>query len=145
MKVEEDRFLFEFACLRSGQSVDCSGTVTNKAPQTRSLCPEGGYFVDDQGNKYPEIRASLNRSQLVLRNLREVSYQQPFSAPCLEGLEPELRINTSFSAKGVGAAATRLTYIGAFAWSYGDHFVVRYGNPDGRLKLTVRNIPIGQR
>jgi len=157
MKVEEDQFLFEFACLRSGQSVECSGTVTNKAPQTRSLCPQGGYFIDNQGNKYSEIRSSLYLRQLDLPTIREVSYQQPErprDVPCLEGLEPDLRMHISFSAKGVDTAATTLTYIGTFAWNYGDHFAsggkgaaigAIIGQTNQGFKLTVRNIPIRQR
>ena len=150
MKVEEDRFLFEFKCSRSGQSVVCSGTVTNKAPQTRSLCPRDAYFIDNLGNRYEATEARSHPKQHDEAIVREAFYQAPSagpSMPCLFGLELNLPIKTSFSAKGVDTVARALTYVATFDWIDGSRRPIpafRVGVPQGDFKITVRNIPINQ-
>jgi hypothetical protein len=118
MKLEENGLLFEVAgCPRSGQSVNCTAIITNKAAKRRVLCEDThkSYFVDNNGNTYP------------------VYYPASSGSSCGE-IESELAVKGVASAKNVDVSATSLTFV----------YVYKIEG-DSWSKLVFRNMPISQK
>jgi len=147
VSVEENRVLFILkGCWRSGRTVSCDGSVTNKARQRRSVdLGWNSSAVDDLGDQYvvPDDHLALG------------------SGGQRQDLEPDLPVNFSLQIDDVNSAANRVTIVLGYGTgtqgSIGGGATIGMivgggkgaavgGAPDVRgAKLVFKNVPIQQR
>ena len=126
--IEQHHLLFVLrGCSRSGLTVSCAGSVTNKAEKRRGIMAMKGLHyssaVDDIGNEHALSVVSFGRD----------GYMQ---------LEPELPVNFSLSVENVAAAASRINIVLTYAGEYGDEAPM---TGSGGAKAVFRNVLIQQK
>ena len=126
--IEQHHLLFILkGCSRSGLTVSCAGSVTNKAEKRRGVMAMTGLHysnaVDNIGNEHALSVVSFGRN----------GYLQ---------LEPELPVNFSLSVENVAAAAIRINIILTYAGDYGDEAPM---TGRGGAKAVFRNVLIQQK
>jgi len=136
---EDNGWLFSLqGCSRSGQEINCDGTVTNRRPETRGFCFYGSreaevYVDDNQGNRYPINEVFVGRSRTRL-------WEGKFLCGNLE-LDLPVRFSMQITGLPVGLPALTLVL------TYGEvrkGYVLRPESAE-RSKVILRNVPIQQR
>jgi len=144
VSVEENEMLFVVkSCGRSGETLKCTGSVTNKARSRRNVSLVEVRFVDNLGNEYPATRVSFPAAKLTFGIPAStvgsfLRAQEAIRAGVTAELEPDLPVNFSVGADHADPTATRVTLIITYQFDPGSGFGRRA--PGGRLVL--RNIPI---
>jgi TolB-like protein len=113
-------------CSRSGQTVSCVGSVTNKAEKRRDIGLAGSPYanaVDDAGNQYKSIRISFGRGTD-------------------SELEPDLPVNFSLTVEDVVAGASRINIVLVYFGFYADEAPML---GMGGAKAAFRDVPIQQK
>jgi len=113
-------------CSRSGHTVSCVGSVTNKAENRRDIGLAGSPYanaVDDAGNQYKSISISFGRGTD-------------------SELEPDLPVNFSLTVEDVVAGASRINIVLVYFGFYRDE-VPMLGF--GGAKAAFRDVPIQQK
>ncbi len=140
VSVEENELLFVVkSCGRSGETLKCMGSVTNKSRRRRGVALVEVKFLDNLGNEYPAVRVSFPAAKLSLgipawtagSFLRT---QRRMAAGVTAELEPDLPVNFSVGADHTDSAATGITLIITY------QFQPSFGFEGG--KLVLRGIPI---
>jgi hypothetical protein len=150
VSVEENDLQFVVKpCGRSGETLKCTGSVTNKARMRQSVSLLGVKFVDNLGNEYPAARVSLPAAKLSLgipawtagSFLRTAGAQRPIAAEDTAELEHDLPVNFSVGADHTDPAATRVTLVIDYGFGCIANFAIGR-RCSGGGKVALRNIPI---
>jgi len=113
-------------CSRSGHTVSCVGSVTNKAEKRRNIGLAGSPYanaVDDAGNQYKSISISFGRGTD-------------------SELEPDLPVSFSVTVEDVAAGASRINIVLVYFGFYADEAPML---GMGGAKAAFRDVAIQQK
>lgn len=100
VSVEDNDFLIEIhKCSRSGKTVNCEGSITNKAERSRTFgfSYDGNYMVDDLANAYPLDRSVFKTGRAELHSQLPVKFRLRFKEVRAEASKANIVIEYNFS------------------------------------------------